>query len=73
MEAQRTRISAAQKLCQQYVCEDDMIDDNFFLSIKYFPRINAFSIQLCVNPLTPELNPSAQGCMMRFFTGNFAS
>jgi hypothetical protein len=25
------------------------------------------------NPLTPELNPSAQRCLMRFFTGDFAS
>jgi hypothetical protein len=25
------------------------------------------------NPLTPELNPSAQRCLMRFFTGEFAS
>jgi hypothetical protein len=26
-----------------------------------------------VNPLTPELNPSAQRCLARFFTGDFAS
>jgi hypothetical protein len=25
------------------------------------------------NPLTPELNPSAQRCVIRFFTGDFAS
>jgi hypothetical protein len=25
------------------------------------------------NPLTPELNPSAQRCLARFFTGDFAS
>jgi hypothetical protein len=25
------------------------------------------------NPLTPELNPSAQRCLTRFFTGNFSS
>jgi hypothetical protein len=24
-----------------------------------------------VNPLTPELNPSAQSCLPRFFTGDF--
>jgi hypothetical protein len=23
------------------------------------------------NPLTPELNPSAQCCLLRFFTGDF--
>jgi hypothetical protein len=26
-----------------------------------------------LNPLTPELNPSAQRCMTRFFTGDFSS
>jgi hypothetical protein len=26
-----------------------------------------------VNHLTMELNPSAQRCLMRFFTGDFAS
>jgi hypothetical protein len=26
-----------------------------------------------VNPLTPELNPSAQRCLTRFFTGDFVS
>jgi hypothetical protein len=24
-----------------------------------------------INPLTPELNPSAQRCLLRFFTGDF--
>jgi hypothetical protein len=24
-----------------------------------------------INPLTPELNSSAQGCLRRFFTGDF--
>jgi hypothetical protein len=28
---------------------------------------------LLVNPLTPELNPSAQRCLTRYFTGDFAS
>jgi hypothetical protein len=28
---------------------------------------------LVVNPLTPESNPSAQRCLARFFTGDFAS
>jgi hypothetical protein len=26
-----------------------------------------------LNPLTPELNPSAQHCLTRFFNGDFAS
>jgi hypothetical protein len=28
---------------------------------------------LIINPLMPELNPSMQHCMARFFTGDFAS
>jgi hypothetical protein len=31
------------------------------------------SLDHVVNPLTPELNPSAQRCLTRFFTGEFAS
>jgi hypothetical protein len=27
----------------------------------------------CFKPLTPELNPSAQRCLTRFFTGDFGS
>jgi hypothetical protein len=26
-----------------------------------------------INPLTPKLNPSAQRCLTRFFTSDFAS
>jgi hypothetical protein len=26
-----------------------------------------------INPLTPELNPSAQRCLTRFFTGDISS
>jgi hypothetical protein len=37
-------------------------------------RFTVTSCTLCnFNPLTPELNPSAQRCMTRFFTGDFAS
>jgi hypothetical protein len=31
------------------------------------------SLRRTVNPLKPELNPSAQRCLTRFFTGEFAS
>jgi hypothetical protein len=30
-------------------------------------------ILVTINPLTPELNPSAQRCLTRFFIGDFAS
>jgi hypothetical protein len=30
-------------------------------------------LQTFLNPLTPELNPSAQRCLTRFFTGDFVS
>jgi hypothetical protein len=30
-----------------------------------------FLIYRLINPLTPELNPSAQRCLPRYFTGYF--
>jgi hypothetical protein len=30
-------------------------------------------MDLTLNPITPELNPSAQRCLARFFTEDFAS
>jgi hypothetical protein len=32
-----------------------------------------FSLYIFINPLTPELNPSVQRYLTRFFTGSFAS
>jgi hypothetical protein len=32
-----------------------------------------FSVNSQMNPLTEELNPSAQRCLASFFTGDFAS
>jgi hypothetical protein len=35
---------------------------------------NCIIIRVCfINPLTPELNSSAQRCLTRFYTGDFAS
>jgi hypothetical protein len=34
---------------------------------------NVLCVTETINPLTPELNPSAQRCLTRFFTGDFAS
>jgi hypothetical protein len=36
----------------------------------YFSQIHT---KFMFNPLTPELNPSAQRCLTRFFTADFAS
>jgi hypothetical protein len=50
----------------------------FFRLVIYFSAHlswlhNAFVyIFFLFNPLTPELNPSAQRCLKRFFTGDFA-
>jgi hypothetical protein len=33
---------------------------------------NPLCLKYNINPLTLELNPSAQRCLMRFFTGDFA-
>jgi hypothetical protein len=38
-------------------------------SVKIKPLLHGIPI----NPLTPELNPSAQRCLTKFFTGDFAS
>jgi hypothetical protein len=38
------------------------------VDIIYQEILSIFSI---LNPLTPELNPSAQRCLLRFFTGDF--
>jgi hypothetical protein len=37
------------------------------------PKNTETNIPALVNPLTQELNPSAQRCLTRFFTGDFAS
>jgi hypothetical protein len=37
------------------------------------PRGNSWQGISAISPLTPVLNPSAQGCLTRFFTGDFAS
>jgi hypothetical protein len=33
-------------------------------------RFSSEVYEIIINPLTPELNPSAQSCLMIFFTGN---
>jgi hypothetical protein len=41
--------------------------------ISFLRRCEIYEFILLFNPLTPELNPSAQRCLKRFFTGDFAS
>jgi hypothetical protein len=43
----------------------------WLLNMSVIPNMKRVSYLF--NPLTPELNPSAQRCLTRFFTGNFAS
>jgi hypothetical protein len=38
----------------------------------YKIRIFRYGVEW-INPSTPELNPSAQRCLTRFFTGDFAT
>jgi hypothetical protein len=45
-----------------------IVYQNYFISA--FRKIKEMT---SVNPLTPELNPSAQHCLTRFYTGDFAS
>jgi hypothetical protein len=37
------------------------------------PQSFSNTAHACLNPFTPELHPSAQCCLTRFFTGDFAS
>jgi hypothetical protein len=46
-----------------------LLKDNSLLMLGVF--CSNFSVY--VNPITPELNPSAQRCLTRFFSGDFAS
>jgi hypothetical protein len=40
---------------------------------KKYSYVTSLRILWVLNPLTPELNSSAQRCLTRFFTGDFAS
>jgi hypothetical protein len=46
--------------------------DEFSLNVisEYFSK-TCIENSSFINPLTPELNPSAQRCLPRFFTGDF--
>jgi hypothetical protein len=37
------------------------------------PKDSRWIMEGIINPLMPELNPSTQRCLTRFFTGDFAS
>jgi hypothetical protein len=41
--------------------------------VLYFEAWGTHPVTVLLNPLTPELNPSAQRCLARFFTRDFAS
>jgi hypothetical protein len=41
--------------------------------INYTIREKMYRWKSNINPLNPELNPSAQRCLTQIFTGNFAS
>jgi hypothetical protein len=46
----------------------------FFTMTSLYSLVTALSTLFrFINPLTPELNLSAQRCVTRFFTGDFAS
>jgi hypothetical protein len=48
---------------------------NIYQSTRYIPVFKIYSrrVEFAIKPLTPELNPSAQRCLTRFFTADFAS
>jgi hypothetical protein len=47
---------------------------NMHIDIEHSEHIQHFHKKIYIfNPLTPELNPSAQRCLTRIFTADFAS
>jgi hypothetical protein len=42
------------------------------VSRQYIYAFKTYVLLSAINPLTPELNPSAQRCHTRFFTGDYA-
>jgi hypothetical protein len=66
MVPDKARYETANLICRNFsslhICVVTMRSDTFLGYQDYF-----------INPLTPELNPSAQRCRMRVFTGDFAS
>jgi hypothetical protein len=52
-----------------------VLSDDFFVRISVLIGTchGGAVTQTVINPLMLELNPSAQRCLMRFFTGDFAS
>jgi hypothetical protein len=53
--------------CPQFCSLSTNVEKLFF---EFSPGPDSF---LGIIPLTPELNPSAQRCLTRCFTGDFAS
>jgi hypothetical protein len=51
--------------------------NKMFTYLPWRPVMTEIKLQMMcyglINPLTLELNPSAQRCLTRFFTGDFAS
>jgi hypothetical protein len=43
------------------------------LALQDGSAVGCMTKESLINPLMPELNPSMQCCLTRFFTGNFAS
>jgi hypothetical protein len=53
-----------------------VFDVRFYVILELSMDIIEFALErspVLINPLTLELNPSAQRCLTRFFTGNFLS
>jgi hypothetical protein len=46
---------------------------NLFIGLNLSIVTVSVHCRYLINPLTPELNPSAQRCLTRFFSGAFAS
>jgi hypothetical protein len=74
------QISSCSNLCTssvfrfvRYYCWSTFICAANIRQEYLFPQVDSLVARVSVNPLTPELNSSAQRYLTRFFTGDFAS
>jgi hypothetical protein len=70
-------IATADKIHTSSIWKPQKLQERAYISFMLITVLavsySAAATSYCVNPLTPELNPSAQRCLTRFFSGDFAS
>jgi hypothetical protein len=67
-------VKLVQILTDKFGCVNILFTQLDRMYLTYYINLDKDIVyELVINPLTLELNPSAQRCLKRFFTGDFAS